>query len=77
MKINDNGVLRDFTEAEEAAYTESQNLTKEQKIAELEKKLFDTDYIACKIAEGSATREEYAEVIAKRQNWRDEINALA
>lgn len=49
---------------------------KESKIAALKKKLTDTDYIACKIAEGAATREEYAEMIAQRQAWRDEINRL-
>lgn len=48
----------------------------ESKIAELKQKLADTDYIACKIAEGAATREEYADVIAQRQAWRDEINRL-
>ena len=46
------------------------------RIAELKQLLADTDYIAAKIAEGSATREEYAGVIAQRQEWRDEINAL-
>ena len=48
----------------------------ESKIAELKQKLTDTDYIACKIAEGAATREEYADMIAQRQAWRDEINEL-
>ncbi len=46
------------------------------RIAELKRNLADTDYIACKIAEGAATREEYAEIIAQRQAWRDEINEL-
>lgn len=40
-----------------------------------EAKLTSTDYIANKIAEGKATQEEYAEKIAQRQQWRDEINA--
>lgn len=35
-----------------------------------------TDYIAAKIAEGSATREEYADMIAQRQSWRAEINEI-
>lgn len=48
----------------------------EKQIARLKQKLADTDYVTAKIAEGSATREEYADVIAKRQQWRDEINAL-
>ena len=38
-------------------------------------KLTSTDYVAAKIAEGKATQEEYAEKIAQRQQWRDDINA--
>lgn len=34
-----------------------------------------TDYIAAKIAEGKATKSEYADKIAERQQWRDDINA--
>lgn len=49
---------------------------KQSKISELKRNLADTDYIACKIAEGAATREEYADMIAQRQAWRDEINEL-
>lgn len=45
-------------------------------IQRLKQQLADTDYIACKIAEGSATAEEYADIIAQRQKWREEINAL-
>lgn len=37
--------------------------------------LSNTDYIAAKIAEGSATKEEYREQITERQRWREEINA--
>lgn len=44
-------------------------------ILDREGKLTATDYIAAKIAEGKATKEEYAEKIAQRQSWRDEINA--
>ena len=39
-----------------------------------EAKLTATDYIAAKIAEGKATKAEYAEKIAERQAWRDDIN---
>ena len=46
------------------------------KVQELKQKLAETDYIACKIAEGSATKEEYAEQISQRQLWREEINEL-
>ena len=44
-------------------------------ILDREGKLTATDYIAAKIAEGKATQEEYAEKIALRQSWRDEINS--
>lgn len=45
-------------------------------IARLKAKLAATDYIAAKIAEGSATTEEYADKIAEREAWRREINEL-
>jgi hypothetical protein len=48
----------------------------ECQIEELKQKLSDTDYIACKIAEGAATVEEYAEELQQRQEWREEINRL-
>ena len=53
-----------------------QEIPTEIQIEELKQKLSDTDYIACKIAEGVATTEEYADVIAQRQAWREEINKL-
>ncbi len=49
---------------------------KAAKIAALKQKLADTDYVAAKIAEGAATREEYADVLAQREAWRKEINEL-
>lgn len=49
---------------------------KAARIAELKQKLAETDYIALKIAEGSATKKEYSEKIAQRQAWRTEINDL-
>lgn len=52
------------------------NVENERLIFELKKNLRDTDYIACKIAEGAATAEEYAEQIAQRQAWREQINLL-
>lgn len=58
--------------------TEEEKAAEEKaaKIAALKQKLADTDYIAAKIAEGAATREEYADILAQRQAWRDEINEL-
>jgi hypothetical protein len=44
-------------------------------ILDREGKLSATDYVAAKIAEGSATKEEYAEKIELRRRWRAEINA--
>ena len=47
----------------------------ESVILDREGKLSSTDYIAAKIAEGKATKSEYADKIAQRQQWRDDINA--
>ena len=44
-------------------------------ILDREGHLTATDYIAAKIAEGKATKTEYADKIAQRQTWRDDINA--
>lgn len=44
-------------------------------ILDREGKLTATDYIAAKIAEGKATKAEYADKIDERQQWRDDINA--
>ena len=56
---------------------DKQQLINEQQsiILDRESRLTSTDYIAAKIAEGKATREEYSEKIAQRQQWRDDINA--
>ena len=61
--------------AEEKA-PELERIATVQEIAELKAKLTATDYIAAKIAEGAATREEYAEKLAERAAWRDRINEL-
>ena len=46
------------------------------RIAWIKGRLSATDYAVIKIAEGVATPEEYADVIAQRQAWRAEINDL-
>ena len=51
--------------------------TPEKRVKHLKKLLADTDYVAAKIAEGDATREEYADVLAQRKEWRRQINELA
>lgn len=57
--------------------SEKQQLINEQYtiILDREARLTSSDYIAAKIAEGKATKSEYAEKIAERQQWRDDINA--
>ena len=47
-----------------------------QEISELKSKLAATDYIAAKIAEGAATREEYSEKLEERAALRTSINVL-
>lgn len=51
-------------------------VTPEEEIAELKKKLGATDYQAIKYAEGFLTEEEYADMKAQRQAWRERINEL-
>lgn len=46
------------------------------RINELKQKLFETDYTVLKIVEGVSTWDEYAEIIANRKAWREEINKL-
>ena len=55
---------------------ELERIAAAQEIAELKAKLAATDYISAKIAEGAATREEYAEELAERAAWRARINEL-
>ena len=43
-------------------------------VRDREAKLKETDYVAAKIAEGAATREEHAAVLSRRRTWRGEIN---
>ena len=64
-----------FRTAAETA-PELECITAAQEIAKLKAKLAATDYIAAKIAEGAATREEYAEELAERAAWRARINEL-
>lgn len=76
-KISRGGALEWIVEAiPEKSEEEKAAEAKEKRIEELKKKLAETDYIAAKIAEGAATKEEYADVLAQRQAWRDEINQL-
>ncbi|MDR2150234.1 MAG: hypothetical protein LBO67_05365 [Spirochaetaceae bacterium] len=47
-----------------------------ERIRYLKRLLANTDYIAVKIAEGAATAADYADKIAQRQAWREEIQQL-
>ena len=47
-----------------------------QEEQELQSFLNATDYVAAKLAEGVATKEEYADVLLQRADARDRINAL-
>ena len=75
----EDGEVKHRTEEELAADREvwEAEQTRQARLAELRQNLRDTDYIACKIAEGAAKKSDYAEVIAQRQAWRDEINELS
>ena len=68
----DDSMHRRVTREEYDAFDQKKECT----ILDLKKKLADTDYIACKIAEGAATLEEYAEIRAQREEWRTQINEL-
>ncbi len=57
--------------SEEKAVAEAQ-----AEYQQLLQKLSETDYVAAKLAEGVATKEDYAEVLASRQAWRTRINEL-
>ena len=44
-------------------------------ILDREAKLKEHDYVSAKIADGRASAEEYADVIAKKTTWAEEVNA--
>lgn len=57
----------------------AEELALESAKSELEEKkrfLNETDYVVIKIAEGSATKEEYAEVLAEREKARERVREL-
>lgn len=76
MKIRVNGILRDMTAEELSEYKQSMRISAEEQILTLKQNLADTDYKAIKYAEGLISDEEYGEIKALRQQWRDEINRL-
>ena len=74
---NKNGAMIDSETWEIKAIPEpsSENLALHE-IAELKRKLSETDYAVIKIAEGAAQPDEYSEVIGQRAIWRARINEL-
>ena len=70
VRLIDGKIFLGKTDAEKA------NEEAVEKIRVLKMQLAETDYIASKIAEGSATAKDYADEIAERQEWRAEINRL-
>ena len=44
-------------------------------ILDREAKLKEHDYVSAKIADGRATAEEYADVIASKNRWAEEVNS--
>lgn len=65
-----------YKKAEEGNSTQEIEFLAEKEIGELKELLSSTDYIVIKIAEGSATSEEYAETLRQRKDARARINYL-
>jgi hypothetical protein len=70
VRVIDGEIVLGKTEAEKQAEANTQRVTV------LKNYLAATDYIAVKIAEGSATKAQYADKIAQRTAWRQEIQEL-
>ena len=62
--------------SDEEKAPERARIAAQVEISQLKRKLADTDYISAKIAEGAATKEEYADKLAERAGWRARINEL-
>ena len=72
LRIINGHVVMGLTEEEKR----DKKLAASYEISLLKSKLSETDYVACKIAEGDATPEEYADVLANRRNWRKRVDEL-
>lgn len=71
-KRTDKDIEAERKEREDEAAKDAKNA----RIAELKRFLSESDYAVIKIAEGVATKEEYADLIANREQWREEIRKL-
>lgn len=82
MRICVNGIVRDATPTELAAMAEARAAWEASpeyragRIAALKAELAETDYKALKFIEGWLTEAEYAPIKARRQQLRNQINAL-
>lgn len=82
MKKYANGKYIELTPAELAAMAEARAAWeaspeyRAERIAALKAELAETDYKALKFFEGWLSEAEYAPIKARRQQLRDEINAL-
>ena len=72
MKVLENGIYREATEAELMLHQP----TVEEQTEGLKAQLAATDYKAIKYAEGWLSDEEYTQIKAERQAIRDKINEL-
>ena len=66
MKVLENGIYKETDDIIE--------VSPEIQIEQLKQELFNTDYQAIKFAEGWISKEEYAQIKAKRQAIRSKIN---
>ena len=73
VRIVNDEIFLGYTPEEVTAMEKHKDMTE---ITELKQKLKDTDYVAVKIAEGEATKEEYADILEQRKQWRERINEL-
>ena len=71
-EVSESVTRRAVTKEEYDAFSEERTA----RIYTLLDRLAETDYIACKIAEGASTAEEYADMLVQRAAWRREINEL-
>ena len=71
-----NAHLSELDHQQEQTPEEAAVQAKMDRIAFLKSELRRTDYQAIKYAEGWISEEDYAEMKAQRQLWRDEINQL-
>ena len=75
-RSNDAQMTWSVVEIPQPTAEEKERATARSRYDELQAYLRDTDYVAIKIDEGAATRDEYADVLTKREKTREEIRVL-